>query len=31
MEMKLAFYRKIKRKTSLLNLGLYCLCKMCLG
>jgi hypothetical protein len=31
MELKTAIYRKIKRKTSLLNLGLFCLCKMLVG
>lgn len=31
MELKTAILKRIKRKTSLLNLGLYCLCKYCLG
>ena len=31
MAIKIELYRRIKRKNSLLNLGLYCLCKMCLG
>jgi hypothetical protein len=31
MELKTAIYRKIKRKTSLVNLALYCIFKMCLG